>query len=107
MATCPEAEVMSVDLSQVLQALIEDRQTHERDLAEEHERREEEQRRKEVELQMEQKWREEETRQQVELLQKLVEGVLGNGGGGLESCSMCMRRTTDNGSDKLGESKEK
>ena len=38
-----EIEVMSVDLSQVLQALIEDRQAHERDLAEEHERREEEQ----------------------------------------------------------------
>ena len=38
-----EIEVMSVDLSQVLQALIEDRQAHERDLVEEHERREEEQ----------------------------------------------------------------
>ena len=44
-----------MDLSQMLQALIEDRQARERDLAEEHERREEEQRRKEVELQMEQK----------------------------------------------------
>ena len=44
-----------MDLSQMLQALIEDRQAHERDLAEEREIREEEQRRKEVELQMEEK----------------------------------------------------
>ena len=49
----PEIEVMSVDFSQVLQALIEDRQAHERDLAEENGKREEEQQRKEVELQME------------------------------------------------------
>ena len=37
----PEAEVMSVDLSQVLQALIEDRKSCERELAEQRERREE------------------------------------------------------------------
>ena len=65
----PEAGVMSVDLSQMLQALIEGRQARERDLVEEHERREEEQQRKEVELQMERKRREEETKQQMELLQ--------------------------------------
>ena len=84
----PQAEVMSVDLSQVLQALIEDRKAHERDLAEEHEQREEEQWRKEAELQVEQNRREEESKQQMVLLQKLVEGVQGNGEGDLESCSM-------------------
>ena len=62
----PEAGVMSVDLSQMLQALTEDRQACERDLAEECERREEE------------------TKQQMELLLKLVEGVQGNRGGGQE-----------------------
>ena len=46
-------EVMSVDLSQVLQALTEDRQAYERDWAEEGKRRVEEKRRKEVDLQME------------------------------------------------------
>ena len=37
----PEARVMSMDLSEVLKALIEDRQACERDPAEERERREE------------------------------------------------------------------
>ena len=43
-----------MDLSQVLQALIEDRQAYERDQAEECKRRVEEKQRKEVDLQMEQ-----------------------------------------------------
>ena len=91
-----EAGVMSVDLSQVLQALIEDRQARERNLAEERERREEERQARERNLaeererrEEERERREEETKKHMELLLKLVEGVQGNKGGGLESHSMC------------------
>ena len=58
---------MPVDLSQVLQALIEGGQARERNLAEERERREED------------------TRQWMELLLKLVEEVQRNRGGGLDT----------------------
>ena len=74
--------IMSAELGQILQALLEDRQSREKELPEERQRRDEELKRKEGELREERARREEEAREreeqmrrQFELLQGLVEGV--------------------------------
>ena len=73
---------MSGEITQVLQVLLEERQSREREMVEELKRREEEYKRREEELRQERIRRDEETarreeevRQQTELLRGLVEGV--------------------------------
>jgi hypothetical protein len=57
-----QADDMATDLNQLLQALLEDRQAHERELAEERERRDAELRAKEEQMRDERMKREEESR---------------------------------------------